>query len=426
MSTFNIKLVVLGVILAIGLGVLCSAHADYGAVLEATGDFRDRVESSDQSGSYTAPLSIRPPQDLVLYGLIMIVALPLILSLVARAVTQPAKITIEPLARPYECVKDVSQQVKQSTEELMALGFRPQLDFTVPELPNGNFYRLMSTADGHHTALVAEMEAQPRTSRKKNKEYVNFIEYQTLLDKGCRVNTNNTYMKNPLTPPPQTIVSQHPRVATAAELFNVHRREVDEVRSTRGGRIWPQRLETFYDDLTAEWTDLMSYQAALGLLKLGKDGKTYHGRAALLIRAIIPPLGGRPRPWQALPVPLVGALVTALIVWCIPKLMALAGLQGHPLAVKELEAYLVLIPAALAGYFVGSGGPLLGVFCYAPTLVLFNPGPVGHGVLMLLALSAGSLGEKTRVWQIRAGATFFKHFSPEIYITVGLLILAGL
>jgi len=426
MSKFIIKLVVLGGILAIGLGVLCSAHADYGAVLGATGDFRDHVESSDQSGSYTAPVSIRPPQDLVLYGLIIIVALPLILSLLARAVTQPANITVKPLARTYECVNDASQPVKQSTEKLMALGFRPQLDFTVPELPYGNFYRLMSTNDGNHTVLVAEMEAQPRTSQKKNKQYVNFIEYQTLLDNGCRVNTSDNYMKNPLTPPPQTIVSQHPRVATAAELFNVHRREVDEVRSKRGGRIWPQRLETFFDDLTAEWTDIMSYQVALGLLKRGKDGKTYRGRTALLVRSIIPPLGGRPRLWQALPVPLVGALLTGLIVWCIPKITAITGLQGHPLAAKELEACLVIIPAALAGYLVGFGGPVLGVFCYAPTLVLFNLGPVGHGVLMLLALTAGSLGEKTRVWHMRVRAKFFTHFSPEIYITVGLLILAGL
>jgi hypothetical protein len=426
MRRFIIKLVVLGGILALALGMLCLAHGGDESGTELPSTVREHVESPDRMNIYTEPRTFRPPQDLALYGLIMIAALALILPLLSRAVTQPANVTIVPLADPYTCVEDASRQVKQSTQDLMALGFLQVLDFTIPELPNRGFYRLMSTPNGHHTVLVVEAETQPRTSKKKEKEYLNFIEFQTLLDNGCRVNTSNNPMRNPLTPPPHFLVTQHPRVATPAALFDVHRRDLDKMRSERGGRIWKQSLETFNDDFTAEWTDIMRYQAALGLLKPGKDGKTYHGRTALLLRAIAPPLTDRPRPWLAVPVPLAGALLTAFIVWCVPKLTALTGLQSHPVAVKELEAYLVLIPAVLAGYLVGMGGALLGALCYAPTLVLFNAGPVDHAALMLLALTAGSVGEKARYWPVQAHPRFFKYFSPEIYVAVALLILVGL
>ncbi len=420
-----IRLVLLGGILAMGTGVLCLAHADYGSGTELPGAVREPVASTDRPSIYTEPRTFRTPEDVALYGLIVIVGLAAFLPLVSRAVTQPAKVSIVPLARPYECVEDVSQEVRRSTQALMALGFVPQLDFTIPELPHRGFYRFMATANGHHTVLVAEVETQPRISKKKDKDHINFIEYQTVLDNGCRVNTSNNPMRNPLTPPPHFLVTQHPHTATPAALFDVHRRDLDEMRSKRGGRIWRQSLETFNEDFIAEWSDIMGYQAALGLLKLGKDGKTYHGRTALLLRAIAPPITDRPRPWLAPPIPIAGALLTGLIVWCVPKFVALTGIQSYPLAAKELEAYLVLIPPALAGYLVGMGGALLGVLCYAPTLVLFNAGPIDHAVLMLLALTAGSLGEKVRYWSTRTQSAFFKYFSPEIYVTVALLVAAG-
>lgn len=418
------------VVLIIGTVILLAMSCTaYGYAVKTDGSPAtewSHEETTKRPSIYTTPRTLRAPDEVALYAAITAGVVALILLLVPRAVTHPAAISIVPLARPLDSVGDVSDFMDRSTQSLMALGFLQQLDFSIPELPHRGFYRLMSMPNGHHTVMVAEIEAHPKTSQNPKKEFVTYFEFQTVLDNGCKVNTSNTPIGSPLKPPPQYLVTRHPRVASAEKLFRIHLRDVDRMRSARGGRIWPQKLEDFVEEFTTEWRDITEYQVSLGLLKQGKNPEVYQGRTTLLLRAMAPRWVERPRAWWAAPVPVFGAILTGLIVWAVPRLIDLLGLGAYPVAAKELEAYLVLIPAVLAGYLVGTGGAVLGLACYAPTLVLFNAGPVAHAILLFLAMTAGSVGEKARNWPVHTSPPFYRYFSPEIYVGAVLLVVAGL
>jgi hypothetical protein len=413
-------------ILTMLLVVFCSVHVASAAESPERTTLQNHEEIPEPPNVYTAPRTLRLPREMALYAVIAVGILALILLLVPRAVVHPSRISIVPLARPLDSVQDVSEYMTRTTRALMALGFLPQLDFTIPELPHRGFFRFMSMPNGHHTVLLAEIEAQPKTDRKANKDLVAYLEFQTILDNGCKINTNNSPMASPLTPPPHFLVTRHSHVVNPDTLFRIHREDVDLMRSARGGRIMPQSLEQFYTDFPEEWQDISEYQVSLGLMKRGKDPQKYTARPALLLRAMSPRMVKRPRVWWSVPVPLVGAVVTAVVVVAVPRLVAFLGLADHPVPARELEAYLILIPAAVAGYVVGTGGALLGLTCYAPTLVMFSEGPVAHVILLFLAMAAGSVGEKSRNRPREDTRPFYRYFSPEIYIVALLLILAAL
>ena len=215
--------------------------------------------------------------------------------LVGRAVTQPASISVATFAAPRDTVPDeeVSTFIRETTNKLIWMGFNPMLDFTVPELPHKGFFRWMSDGNGDHTVLIVETTpAGAGVSKAMPK--VKFIEFQTLLDNGCKINTNNSPLRNPLIPPPTYLITTHKRVSVPRELFEIHLQNVQRMQMEQGGRIKPQKLEDFERELTLEWQELMQYQAQVGLMKLKRDGRSYQGTAKLILNYFVPGLLKKP------------------------------------------------------------------------------------------------------------------------------------
>lgn len=378
-----------------------------------------------ESHGGTASRTFRSPGEVFTYLGILVGVLAVVIVFVSRSVEQPARITVVPQAQPGSTVENVSDFMRETTERLGAMGFRAKLDFTVPELPHRGFYRWMCTVNGDHTVLLAEVETNLKTQAKAKKQYVAFIEFQTVLDNGCKVNTNNSPVANPLKPPPNYLVTGHSRVSVPQDLFNIHQDAVAWMISRRGGRIVPQRVEDFRSDFMTEWRELMQYQVSLGLVKRQGGGSTVRGTPALVMRALAPRNLQRPKVWWAFPVPVMGALAIGVTVWAIPQLARLLGLESSSLAVKGAEAYAVLLLSIAAGYIVGTGGALVGMTCYVPVLALFQAGPVGHVLLLFLSLCGGGLGEKLRNRQPYYKYPWHTTLAPELYLAAVLLIVAA-
>ena len=101
---------------------------------------------------------------------------------------------------------------------------------------------------------------------------------------------------------------------------------------------------------------------------------------------------------------------------CMP--MGMGGFRSWALCA-------VLLIAGWAGHVVGSGGALLGVASYAPIMVLTHPGAMSHLILLFLAMTGGSIGEKLRNRQPYYSYPWHSLLSPEIYIAVLLMIIAA-
>lgn len=408
--------------------VVVSAGQGHGTVLPEdafAGEGAPAAPTETERNPFTAQRPLRAPEDVALYTAMLFLFALFVLIFVSRAVKHTTTVTVVPLARPNETVDTESDFVRESTERLKALRFLPHLDFNMPELPHHGFYRWFSTRDGSHSVIVAEIETTPKKEEKTDKQCIGYLEFQTLLDNGCRINTNNSPLASPMKPPPLYLVTAHPTVSSPRVLFDIHRADVERMRTQRGGSIWPQRPEEFVPDFTAEWRALTEYQEALGLLKRERDGMTCRGTPTLVLRALAPRAVRRPNAWWSFPVPVLGAMATLLMVWSIPKLAALTGLENFPRIVSESEAYGVLLLTACAGYLVGTGGGLIGFLCYAPCLILFERGYVSHTLLTVLAVTGGSIGEKLRNRQPHYEPPWYRLLSPEIYIAASLLILVA-
>ncbi len=220
------------------------------------------------------------------YGLIIlgiIAAILVFLAYVARAVKQPAEISIWPLAEALKRVDEESTFIRDQTATLESLGFRPLLDFTIPELPHRGFFRLMGTESEDHTVLLHELETPA-----KGGGMVKYLEFQTILSNGIKINTNNAPMKGPLRQPPHVVLACHPNVTRPHQLFDLHRAETDRVQSRKGGWIRPERFADFQHEFTREWRENMEYQEKVGLVRKTADGREYQGRLMLILRYFTP------------------------------------------------------------------------------------------------------------------------------------------
>ncbi len=218
-----------------------------------------------------------------------------VISAIARSVKEPMMISVLPLADPLEANPELTDFIRRTTDQLSWLEFSKQLDFTVPEVPHRTFCRLMSFRNGEHTVLVQEVypDAAGRTGQPMAP--IAFIEFQTVLDTGSKINTNNSPLRNPLLTLPDYLVTSYPHVEHPRDLFDLHIADMDQVRTRKGGRIKPQRLQDFAQDLTREWCELMEYQVKAGLLRVSPDGRFYVGRPKLVLNYMFPGLVGKPK-----------------------------------------------------------------------------------------------------------------------------------
>jgi hypothetical protein len=249
-----------------------------------------RYHSFEQSGSgLNGILESLTPQETTVIGIVLTAGVVwLILAAIAKAVKQPVTVTVVPFDAPLESFRQVSPYIGAAAQQLIPLGFETRLDFTVPELPHEGFFRLMSTSNDEHTALLYEIMFHPRNSERTGRAPHNFMEFQTVFDDGTKVNTKNCLKNSPLVPLPHVRESNHPDVQDAEPLFAIHRRRVERIGTTGGRRILPQRPEDFSGELSREWRDTMSYNSSLGLFTLDESGTQYHGRAVLMVRYFFP------------------------------------------------------------------------------------------------------------------------------------------
>jgi len=356
-----------------------------------------------------------------LYFALLAGTLGLILLYVAKKVKQPYTVTVAPLAISPGTAGP-GAFIDGKTQELRLLNFSEPLDFTVPELPHKGWYRVLFGYGGDHAAFLAEIEAG---SGKAVKSWVNFAEFKTVLDNGVMIQTNNSPFKQSLSPPPHIFTVRYPSVSTIRELFDKHRLHVEQVRARLGGNITSQKREKFAEDFETGWEEVMQYQIACGTVRRSRDNKNLTGTVRLVARALSPESTTEGR-GLVVTAPIAGALVMGLLAWSMPSALASLDLQGIPYLCSEIEAGAIVFIALAVGYVAGSGGGMLGLLTYVPTVILFESGPIGHIIPVFLAFNSGMLGEKLRQRADPKVLPIYKYLSPELYVVVVLFLLAGL
>jgi hypothetical protein len=194
---------------------------------------------------------------------------------ISRGVRMPAQVTVVPMGALPDGASDY---VEATTKSLESLGFSSQLDFTMPEIPHEGFYRLMASSRGRHTALISEIMA-PGLS-----EPARYVEFQTLLENGAKINTNNNPLPTPFIPPPHVFVETYPDLMDVSALYDRHNRNEEEVAQKDPGPVKLQRVEDFPARMRNDWREVIEYQAACGLLEKNPHGDDYYGTSRLFLR----------------------------------------------------------------------------------------------------------------------------------------------
>ncbi len=210
----------------------------------------------------------------------------MVLDVIGKSVTQPADVRVVAFGEPLDARWHDPDYIREKTQGLEALGFSIVMDFKVPELPHEGVFRWMVTSTGDHSVLLAQI--QPDSGRAPA-QVIDYLEFQTELDNGVKVNSNNSPLKQSLLPPPHLQIFAHARATSPHELYTLHRQNVDHVRTVFGGRVVPQRRERFEAEFCSDWRETLRFQSSKGLLRLGEDGMTYHGTAKLVVRYLFTP-----------------------------------------------------------------------------------------------------------------------------------------
>lgn len=214
--------------------------------------------------------------DTLLLGLLaVVVATVLLCRTLSRGVRMPAEVTVMPVQVPPHGASD---RVEAMTESLMSLGFSHQLDFTLPELPHEGFFRLMADSRDKRTALISEIKAQGMA------EPAHYIEFQTLVETGAKIDTNNNPIPTPFIPPPHVFVEVYPGMEDLSTLFDRHRSHEEGVLRRTPGAITLQRIEEFPARMRDDWREIIECQQACGLLEKDPNGDDYHGTSRLFLR----------------------------------------------------------------------------------------------------------------------------------------------
>ncbi len=412
------------VLLSIGLTLLLAAgaHAEPPDARERQTWDQGSGASQDNRNPLTTPRSIRSPERIGLYTGIALGIIAVVFLGVGHIVKQPAHVSVVPIHREDLTDPDKQDYIDTMTRSLAGLGFSPMIDFTVPELPQQGLFRVLSLSDGSHTVMVAQVQGGGFGA----KQYVNYIEFQTILDDDAVINTSNSPVKSGFTAPDNYLITRHPKIGEPSELFNVHRKDVHDMQTKRGRRIKRQTKEEFARTFTREWSDIMELQAKRGLLKKKDDGKHYRATFALVMRTVSPNLDDMNEAVEAMSISLAGAAVTLVGVITAPYLIALTGLDQIPFAARLYEAAMITVIATACGAIAGSGGYLLGLMCYLPSVIIFESGPIGVFLPTILAANSGLLGEKIANISGSATLPLHKQLSPEMYLSLILIVVSSL
>jgi len=374
-----------------------------------------------------AARSVRDPLEIAFCLGAMALVLVLILYQVSKGVRQPVKVSVEPLAEQLQTVPSVSEYVQTTTDKLGVLGFSQQLDFTVPELPHKGFFRYLSLRDGSHTVLIYEIVLGTKGAKANvGFKTVQFFEFQTVLDGDVKINTGNNPLKNYLSPPPGVFPRTNQHLTEPRELFDEHRRHVEEVRTRESAAVQPQRLEEFFSTFAREWERTNDYQVSVGLFKRDASGEQYIGTPKIILRALLTgfkeDFGGP----VGLVIPLMVACYMAGVVWSMPKIVAFTGLHAFPVLAVELETVAIGVLALTVGLASRVGGAVWGTLCYAPSAILFIAGPLGYLIPFVIAGGSGGLGEKLAFASMWKSWKDVRLLSPEIFFVAVAVLLAGL
>jgi hypothetical protein len=371
-------------------------------------------------GPFTVPEMTRSAGEVIVCSGFILGVVLLVAMFVARRVKQPAEVNVIPFSGPHDSA-NVGSFIRNNMDKLLALNFSNPLDFTVPELPHEGFYRVMFGSEDYHQVLLAEIE-----TKRLPKQFVNYMEFQTVLDNGVKINTNNSPFKPSFNPPPNIASFNYQRMSDVRDLFDAHRADVERVRTQRGGSIAPQRREDFARKFENGWKEVMEYQAATGLLKRAGDGARFRGTVRLVFRTLFPSIKNRTSAARMTLVLALGAPCMGLLVWLSPNIVQLLQLQGYLFLATEVLAAGILSIALAAGYAAGSGGFMVGLLCCLPTMMVFTIGPLDSGLLAFMSMNAGALGEKLGKMPGPEGLPLHKHLSPELYTTIFLMLVFGL
>lgn len=254
--------------------------------MESEGEESSRRAGSDFKRKSTTVIQeiLNDPVTLGFIALLLVAAL--LIRTISRAVRMPAGVTVVPIeVLPNE----MSDYVVTTTNILRSLGFSQQLDFHMPELPQEGFYRLMEASRGKHTVLISEIKAPGLA------EPARYIEFQTVLEDGTKINTNNNPLPTPFIPPPHVFVETYSDMQDLSELYRRHIGIEEKVLRENPQSILLQTLSDFPGRMSRDWKEVIEYQAACGLLRQDRDGAEYHGTSRLFFRY----LGSSLKAWRA-------------------------------------------------------------------------------------------------------------------------------
>lgn len=208
------------------------------------------------------------------------------LHYVGKASRQPMVVTVRPVVVPPGAESSVPAYIRKTTEDLQKLGFSTFLDFTVSRLPHKGLFRAMVTNDFRYMVIIHEIypTVQGKTERENAVQY---MEFESVLTDDTKIDTCNAPLPLPMEKPPGFVVTRHPGIVGAGQLFDKHREIVEQTAAHRSSRIKTRRPEGFIPEFERDYEISMLHNVRKGLLKLNSSNNEAYGTARLVIRYLL-------------------------------------------------------------------------------------------------------------------------------------------
>jgi hypothetical protein len=220
----------------------------------------------------------------ILIVVVTALALWRFLAAVGKAVEQPITISVKPVSTVEEEADHTPTYFIQNTFNFQQLGFTQFLDFTIPELPHPGIFRALAGYDHSHIVILHEIYPQLEGQKPSRNNKINYMEFQSVLADGTKVNTNNAPLPIPLSVPQGMVVVRKPKQSHGKALFDEHMSVVNNLVAKRGSYLRSQPPGEFAHEFEKDWMNTIEHNIKAGLLRRKDQENTCVGSAGLVIR----------------------------------------------------------------------------------------------------------------------------------------------
>jgi hypothetical protein len=199
-------------------------------------------------------------------------------------VEQPVYITVKPVTTTDGDVDHTPRYFIQTTFNLQQLGFTQFLDFTIPELPHPAIFRALAGYDHSHTVILHEIYPHIEDQPASRQNRFNYMEFESVLADGTKINSNNAPLPLPMIPPPDMVIMRMPRTRDAKNLFEEHMKAVNNLVTKKGSYLRAQPPGEFAHTFENDWRRIIEHNINAGLLRKADHGNKCWGSPWIVLR----------------------------------------------------------------------------------------------------------------------------------------------